>query len=141
MATVTQSCFIAKEYGRSKLKTENLYRAEVISTDTTSLANISCDKVFTDPILQGYIKTGLENNLDIRIAMQNIAAAEASMKQEKAGYFPTLSAGADWTHQELSKNSQFGSLINRGGGATNVDQYQFDRQFFIGSGHLGKNKK
>lgn len=41
MATVTQSCFIAKEYERPKLKTENLYRAEVISTDTTSLANIS----------------------------------------------------------------------------------------------------
>jgi outer membrane protein TolC len=52
--------------------------------------------------LQGYISKGLQNNLDIRIAMQNIVAA-ATMKQGKAGYFPSLSVGTDWTHQMLSK--------------------------------------
>lgn len=124
LGTVMQSCFVAKKYDRPELKTENLYRTEVVSTDTTSLANVSWDKVFTDPILQGHIKTGLQNNLDIRIAMQNIVAAEATMKQGKAGYLPTFSAGADWTHQELSKNSQLGALFSAGGGRTNVDQYQ-----------------
>ena len=120
MATVMQSCFVAKDYKRPELKTENLYRNEIVSTDTTSFANVAWDNVFTDPLLQGYIKKGLENNLDIKIAMQNIAAAEASMKQGKAGYFPTLSAGADWTHQELSKNSQFGALLQD----RSTDQYQ-----------------
>lgn len=124
LGTVMQSCFVAKNYDRPELKTENLYRTEVVSTDTTSLANVSWDKVFTDPTLQGYIKTGLQNNLDIRIAMQNIVAAEATMKQGKAGYLPTFSVGADWTHQELSKNSQLGALFSSGGGKTNVDQYQ-----------------
>ncbi|KFF15132.1 efflux transporter outer membrane subunit [Flavobacterium hydatis] len=120
-ATVMQSCFVAKEYERPKdIKTENLYRTEVVSKDSTSMANVSWDKVFTDPILQGYIRKGLENNLDIRIAMQNIAAAEASMKQGKAGYFPTVSVGADWTHQQLSKNSQFGALLQN----RSTDQYQ-----------------
>ena len=119
-ATVMQSCFVAKDYKRPELKTENLYRNEIVSTDTTSLANVAWDNVFTDPLLQGYIKKGLENNLDIKIAMQNIAAAEASMKQGKAGFFPTLSAGADWTHQELSKNSQFGALLQD----RSTDQYQ-----------------
>lgn len=124
LGTVMQSCFVAKKYDRPELKTENLYRTEVVSADTTSMANVSWDKVFTDPTLQGYIKTGLQNNLDIRIAMQNIAAAEATMKQGKAGYLPTFSVGADWTHQELSKNSQLGALFSSGGGRTNVDQYQ-----------------
>lgn len=124
LGTVMQSCFVAKKYDRPELKTENLYRTEVVATDTTSLADVAWDKVFTDPTLQGYIKTGLQNNLDIRIAIQNIVAAEATMKQGKAGYFPTLSAGADWTHQELSKNSQLGALFSSGGGKTNVDQYQ-----------------
>lgn len=119
-ATVMQSCFVAKEYDRPELKTENLYRNEIISTDTVSLANVAWENVFTDPLLQGYIKKGLENNLDIKIAMQNIAAAEASMKQGKAGYFPTLSAGADWTHQELSRNSQFGALLQD----RSTNQYQ-----------------
>lgn len=120
-ATVMQSCFVAKKYDRPELKTENLYRTEVVATDSASLANVSWDKVFTDPILQGHIKKGLQNNLDIRIAMQNIVAAEATMKQGKAGYFPTLSLGADWTHQQLSKNSQFGALLQD----RSTDQYQF----------------
>ena len=111
-ATIMQSCFVAKEYKRPELKTENLYRNEVVATDTTSLGNVAWDQIFTDPLLQGYIKKGLENNLDIRIAMQNLVAAEATMKQGKAGYFPTLSASTDWTHQELSKNSQFGALLS-----------------------------
>ena len=119
-ATVMQSCFVAKDYKRPELKTENLYRAAVVSTDTISLANVAWDTVFTDPLLQGYIKKGLDNNLDIKIAMQNIAAAAATMKQGKAGYFPTLSAGADWTHQQLSKNSQFGALLQD----RSTDQYQ-----------------
>lgn len=119
-ATIMQSCFVAKEYERPELKTENLYRNEVVSTDTTSLANVSWDKIFTDPLLQGYITKGLQNNLDIRIAMQNIAAAQATMKQGKAGYFPTLSASTDWTHNKISKNSQSGSFLTD----LNTDQYQ-----------------
>ncbi|CAM3049721.1 efflux transporter outer membrane subunit [Flavobacterium frigoris] len=110
-ATVMQSCFVAKDYKRPELKTADLYRNEVVSTDTTSLANVSWDKIFTDPLLQGYISKGLQNNLDIRIAMQNIVAAQATMKQGKSGYFPSLSVGTDWTHQELSKNSQFGAFL------------------------------
>jgi multidrug efflux system outer membrane protein len=119
-ATLTQSCFVAKEYERPALQTENLYRNEVLLTDSTSLANISWDKVFTDPLLQGYISKGLQNNLDVRIAMQNILAAQATMKQGKAGYFPSLSVGTDWTHQMLSKNSQFGAFLQD----RSTDQYQ-----------------
>lgn len=121
VAVLMQSCFSAKTYERPSVKTDNLYRLETPSADTTSLADLSWNQLFTDPILQGYINTGLQNNYDIRIALQNIAAAEANYKQGKAGYFPTLNLGADWTHQELSKNSQFGALLRD----RSVDQYQF----------------
>ena len=97
-----------------------MYRNAVVTSDTASLAAISWDKVFTDPLLQKYISKGLENNLDIRIAMQNLVAAEATMKQGKAGYFPTLTATSDWTHQTISKNSQSGTFLRN----LNVDQYQ-----------------
>lgn len=119
-----QGCFAAKEYKRPDVKAENLYRTEVVSQDTVSMADVSWEKIFTDPVLQGHIKKGLQNNFDIRIAIQNVVAAEASMKQGKAGYFPTLSLGADWTHNEMSKNSQFGRVISGTGGSTNTDQYQ-----------------
>lgn len=119
-AGVMHSCFVAKDYKRPEMKTDNLYRTEQALTDSTSLGNLSWDKLFTDPILQGYINKGLKNNLDIRIAIETINAANANMKQGKAGYFPTLSLGADWTHQILSRNSQFGRIL----ADRNVDQYQ-----------------
>ncbi len=124
LVAVMQSCFSAKEYNRPELKTENLYRTTVVATDTVSLADVSWENIFTDPQLQNHIKNGLQNNLDIQIAMQNIAGAQASLRQAKAAYLPTFSVGADWTHQEISKNTQIGRLVAGSGGPTNVDQYQ-----------------
>lgn len=120
VALVMQSCFTAKTYERPDVKTDHLYRMEMVSTDTTSLGDLAWNNLFTDAILQEHINKGLQNNLDIRIAMQNIAAAEAYMKQGKAGYFPSIGIGTDWTHQELSRNSQFGALLQD----RNTDQYQ-----------------
>lgn len=120
VAFVMQSCFTAKTYERPEVQTDNLYRMETVSTDTTSLGDLAWNKLFTDPILQEHITNGLQNNLDIRIAIQNIAASEAYMKQGKAGYFPSIGLGADWTHNELSRNSQFGALLQD----RNTDQYQ-----------------
>ncbi|WP_418263032.1 efflux transporter outer membrane subunit [Flavobacterium faecale] len=118
--TLLQSCFVAKDYQRPEVKTDKLYRSELSTTDSLSMANLSWNKIFTDPVLQAYIQKGLSNNLDIRIAMQNLTAAEATMKQGKAGYFPTLSVSTDWTHQELSRNSQFGAIVRD----RSVDQFQ-----------------
>jgi NodT family efflux transporter outer membrane factor (OMF) lipoprotein len=126
---IAQSCLVAKEYKRPDVKAENLYRTEIVAQDSTSLADITWDKMFTDPILQGHIKKGLQNNFDIRVAMQNIIAAEASLKQGKAGYFPTLSLGTDWKHNEMSNNSQFVRVISGTGGSTNTDQYQVTGSF------------
>jgi len=63
-------------------------------------------------------KKAIQNNLDMKIALQNMAAAEATMKQGKAGYFPTVNGNATWTHQEISQNSQFGALFS------SIDQYE-----------------
>lgn len=116
-----QSCLVAKDYERPDLEdeTENLFRTDSLPTDSLSMADVSWKSVFTDPYLTQYIEEGLQNNIDIRVAIQQIIAGEAYLKQGKAGYLPTLSTGATVTHQELSKNSQFGSFFN---GA--IDQYE-----------------
>ena len=114
---VVQSCFVAKDYKKPEVNIDNLYRTEQ-AIDSTSLAMVSWDKLFSDPKLQGYITEGLQNNLDMKIALQNMAAAEAMMKQGKAGYFPTINGNATWTHQETSENSQFGTLFS------SIDQYE-----------------
>ena len=114
-----QSCFVAKDYQRpEEIVNEDFYRTDMLTQDTLNIAEVSWRNMFTDATLQSYIEEGLENNIDIRVALQNILASEAYFKQGKAGYLPTLSGGATYTHQELSENSQFGSLFSA------LDQYQ-----------------
>lgn len=100
-----QSCFVAKEYSRPEtiVESEN-FRTDQLPQDSLSMATVSWKEIFTDPILQGYITEGLTNNMDIRIALKQIAIAEAYVKQGKAGYFPTLNGTARATHQEISKS-------------------------------------
>lgn len=121
MVFTLQSCFVAKEYTRPAIiETENLYRTDNLPADNISMAAISWKTLFTDTYLQQYIEDGLQNNMDIRIAIQQIVAAEAYAKQGKSGYLPSVNVGANVTHQELSKNSQFGSFL------TNTSTDQFD---------------
>ncbi|WP_047247037.1 TolC family protein [Maribacter thermophilus] len=109
-----ESCFTAKTYERPQVETENLYRTDQLPQDSISFASVSYKDLFTDPYLKGYIEKGLENNLDIRIALQNIAAAEAYVKQGKAGYLPTINGAATATRTaKTSKNGQFGSIFSQ----------------------------
>ncbi len=109
-----QSCFVAKNYERPEVETENLYRTDNLPQDSVSFASVSYKDLFTDSHLKTYIQKGLENNLDIRIALQSIAAAEAYVKQGKAGYLPTLNGAASATRTaRTSENGQFGSFFTQ----------------------------
>lgn len=112
------SCFAAKDYERPQVVNEANYRTENLPQDTLSIATLSWKDLFTDPLLQGYIEEGLKNNMDIRVALQQIRIAEAYVKQGKAGYFPSLSGNAKYTHQEFSAGGQFGSQFS------SLDQYE-----------------
>lgn len=107
-----QSCFVAKNYERPEVIEEKSYRTDEVPQDSSTMADISWRELFKDPILVGHIDTALANNIDIRIALENIKAAEAYYKQGKASFFPSIGAGGTVTHQELSNNSQFGSIFN-----------------------------
>lgn len=115
------SCMARKEYERPKnVVDEKLFRTDMLPTDSVSIANVSWKEIFTDPILQGHISKALENNLDIRIALQSITSAEAYLKQSKAAYLPTLSVGPNYTFQTQSINTQFGQIL---GERRYVNQY------------------
>lgn len=116
-----QSCFVAKDYDRPQVEeTQNLFRTDALQTDTLSMADMSWKELFTDPYLVQYIEQGLQNNIDIRVAIQQVLAAEAYAKQGKAGYLPSLNANASVAHQQMSKNSALGAL------SSNRSSEQFD---------------
>jgi len=108
------SCMARKEYERPQnVVDEKLFRTDMLPSDSTNIANVSWKEIFTDPILQGHISKALENNLDIRIALQSITSAEAYLKQSKAAYQPTLTVGPGYTFQTQSLNTQTGQLFGQ----------------------------
>lgn len=108
-----QSCFVAKEYTRpNDVIDSHLFRTDQLPQDSLSMAQLSWKELFTDPILQNYIQEGLDNNMDIRIALKQIDVAEAYFKQGKAGFYPSLNLNATAAHQEMSKNGQFGGSVS-----------------------------
>ncbi|EAS18574.1 RND efflux system, outer membrane lipoprotein, NodT family [Flavobacteria bacterium BBFL7] len=116
VALTLQSCFVAQDYVRPDIdaETQALYRTDNLPTDSISIADVSWKNLFTDQYLQQYIEEGLQNNMDVRIALQQILAAQAYAKQGKAGYLPSVNVGANYTRQEFSENSQFGSIFSGG---------------------------
>lgn len=102
---VLSSCMTREKYERAKeAVNENLFRTDKLPQDSTSIATVSWREIFTDNVLQKHIQNGLENNLDIRIALQNIVAAESYLKQSKAAYLPTIAVGPGYTLQTPSLN-------------------------------------
>lgn len=109
-----QSCLSVKEYQRpQEIEQEALFRTDNLPEDSISLADFSYKEIFQDQLLQNYIETGLNNNLDIRIALQNIAISEAYFRQAKSAYFPSLSAGPNVTWGTPSMNSQQGAMFDK----------------------------
>jgi len=119
---ILQSCFVAQNYERpNEVVNEKLYRTNEVPQDSLSMASLSWKEIFTDPKLQEYIGKGLENNLDIRIALQNMEVAEAYARQGKMGFFPTLNGNANYSYATPSLNSQSGLALDK---RTNLNQYE-----------------
>ncbi len=111
-AGVLASCVARQKYERpNDVVSEKLFRTDELPKDSTSLATISWNEFFTDTVLKKHISDALDNNMDIRIALQNIASADAYLKQSKAVYLPTVSVGTSYTFQTQSLNTVTGQLI------------------------------
>lgn len=117
-----QSCFVAKDYQRpNDIVNEQYFRTDNIQKDSLSIANLSWKDVFTDEKLNQYIEKALDNNLDIRIALQNIEVAQAYLKQGKAAYFPTLNGNASYSYSNPSLNSMNGQGLTK---RSDFDQFE-----------------
>lgn len=118
-----QSCLTTKEYNRPEndVVSEQFFRTDKIAQDSLSAANLSWKELFTDDKLDGYIQKALDNNLDIRIALKNIDAAEAYMKQGKAAFFPMLNGTANYTYANPSLNGSQGAGLDK---RMDINQYE-----------------
>ena len=70
---------------------ENYSKALKSPVDSTSLPMLGWEKVFTDPLLQGYIREALNNNTNLENARLNVDIARAQLQGAKLSYFPAVS--------------------------------------------------
>lgn len=102
-AALLSACSITKKYERpTTLSTDKLYRDEV-TADTTTIADMPWQSVFKDEKLNALIQKGLDNNLNLKNAIENIIQAQASLRQSKLAYYPTLNFDANVTRNKQSQ--------------------------------------
>ncbi|MGI4751610.1 MAG: efflux transporter outer membrane subunit [Janthinobacterium lividum] len=94
------SC-VTKKYKQPEVNTNKLFRDSVL-TDTSTLANMPVNQLFSDTILQNLIQEGIRENLDLKTAIQRINEAQAALRQAKAAFLPSLDGSLQATRSKTS---------------------------------------
>lgn len=135
MAVSLSSCHIYQKYSlpEDNAIVSDYGKAIAETPDSTQLAYLGWEQVFTDRQLQSLIRQALENNTDLDNARLNVDIARAQLKGAKLSYFPSLalspnggSASYGGSHMNWSYTiplsasweiDAFGKILNRKRGA------------------------
>lgn len=92
-AFVLSSCNIYRQYERPEVAAPDSYRLpeDMMSADTTSIADLSWTDIYADTNLRTLINYGLENNTDLLVAMERVKEAQAALKSAKLSFLPSVS--------------------------------------------------
>jgi len=81
--------------------TDSIFR-DVVNSDTTTVADIPWKEYFSDLKLQALIAEGLEQNIDIKIALTRLKQAGANFSMARGNRLPDVSAGFQIDHIRTS---------------------------------------
>ena len=86
------SCGLYTKYERPDVSfADSPYRRISTCTDTNTIATLKWNDLFTDPILQNWIRVGIENNTDLNVARKRIEVARAGLISAKWALLPGAS--------------------------------------------------
>ena len=89
------SCGLYKKYEREEIPfVDSLYRRMAVPNDSLSTAAISWDKIFTDSLLQEWIRLGIDFNTDLSVARLKVKEAEAALLSAKWALLPSAGFSA-----------------------------------------------
>lgn len=112
---ILSSCKVTQPYQQPVISSSDLFR-DVTTTDTTTIADLHWNELFTDTSLQRLIAEGIAHNLDLQMAFTRIQQSRAYYLQSGAAFLPTLNANAGVTASKFSKV--------QAAGVDNAIQYQ-----------------
>ncbi|TCD12715.1 efflux transporter outer membrane subunit [Pedobacter frigidisoli] len=102
---LTLSACVTKKYTRPEVTSVGLYR-DKNTTDTTTMADLQWKSLFSDTTLQSLIQQGINQNLDLKQAIERIKIAEATLIQSRGALLPTLQADVNVTDNKASAAAQ-----------------------------------
>ena len=84
------SCAIGPNYKRPIVEVPEVYRGSLDSREAKSLADLAWWEVFKDPVLVDLIETGLNNNLDLEIAVARTEQAYRLSIATNSAFYPQV---------------------------------------------------
>ncbi len=96
-------CTTGRDYKRPEIMAAAHWRTGPAGPG--SLADLGWWELFGDPVLQELIRTALDENKDLRLAVARVAEARAQLGVARASQFPQLDGQASYTNQRFSQRS------------------------------------
>jgi multidrug efflux system outer membrane protein len=97
VAFIVTGCMVGPDYKRPEVSVPSVYRGTdtaVPVASSESFGNLEWWSVFPDPELQALIRTALEQNYDLRIAVSRILQAQSQVTVARSREFPTVDGSA-----------------------------------------------
>lgn len=117
------ACSVGKNYKRPDLNAPQSFRGGAQVTDSNTVADLPWKDFFSDTELKSLIDRTLSKNYDMRLAIQNMAAAKQTLKQSRAAFGPDINANAGVSINRPSGSSLNGVSLSQFLGRTYLEDY------------------
>lgn len=105
IALVLGGCMVGPDYKRPGFGIPAAYNGAGTASGTIKVPE-QWWTLYGDPVLDEYVKSGLERNADVKLAAARVEEAEAVLAQARAAFFPEIEGQAGATR---SRTLQFGT--------------------------------
>ena len=116
---VLSGCTVGPDYARPDVPAAPARRTDAEAG--SSIGELGWWQVFGDETLQGLIRTALEENKDVRVAVARVLEARAQLGLARSNQFPTIDSNSSYSNQ---RNSEVGSLLGSLPRTTQIDPKQ-----------------
>ena len=103
LCLVLVGCTLGPDYRRPTVPTPGTWRDVTPTEDATSLADLAWWDLFQDEELRGLIRTAIEANKDLRIAVTRVDQARAQLGITRSLQFPQVDGNASYSRQRVSQ--------------------------------------
>ena len=103
MAGALTGCTVGRDYARPETPSPTIWRTP--TEGAGSLADLEWWRLFEDPVLQSLIRTAIEENNDLRLAVARVEEARAQLGITRAAQLPQIDGRAGYSNQRSSEKS------------------------------------